>query len=292
MQSVLLRSCPSGAASVAAAGTRSSSHRRAAIEGSNHKHAPSSLSSPARSASRTQTSDRLSISSRRPLSTSLARAAANEASEVATTPTTNAAATADAAAVAAERRKGAKTVLAELKGLDMPPNEVLRYAKGAVRLPKRAPLAADGVPVERAAEALAQLMAENDGAPTNPDPSAACNDPRALAALNHLLTDLWRWKRRGGGSRWEEDDQATSPSAVALLELQGVDVGGKAAAEAARQKEDDKGFFDAGNLNEREKQELAGMMRGAAMAGVQNAFWGSLVMSGIVLLLLNFARGG
>lgn len=246
---------------------------------------------------------------KRPLS-SLRAASEDPPSSAATT-----ADTATTAAVTAERLRGVRTVLAELKGLDMPPNEVLRYAQGAVRLPKRAPPAADGVPVSRASEALAQIMAasypQSQGGKAAAGIAAteaaavaggaaavetmACDDPAALAALNHLLTDLWRWKRRGGGSRWDEDDEATSPSAVALIELQGVDSDGRQAAmaKAAADKAEGKGgFFDAGNLDEREKQELAGMMRGAAMAGVQNAFWGSLVMSAAVLLLLNFARNG
>jgi hypothetical protein len=270
------------------------------------------------------------------------RAAAGDAPP---SPSPPPAAVAPDTAVAAERRRGVRTVLAELKGLDMPPSEVLRYARGAVRLPKRAPLAADGVPIERAAEALAQLMMqqqqqqqqeqaagggggggiaaqraassleqlrqqqqqqqrqqqqeEGGGGESS---SAACDDPRALAALNHLLTDLWRWKRRGGGSRWDEDDAATSPSAVALLELQGVDLGGggrnsavgaaagAGAAGGGGEQDGDGGIF--GNLDAREKQEVAVMMRGVAMAGLQNAFWGAGLMSAIVLLLLNFARGG
>lgn len=303
MQSVILRrSCSGGAACRLAPAVEATKSKGAPP--SSHSTRSSSIGAP-----RTHCGSTSIISMiRRPLQLAPVRAAANEEAAAAEAPSAAAPApaaptAADNDQLAAERRRGVKTVLGELRGLDMPPSEVLRYARGAVKLPKRAPVAADGVPVSRAAEALAELMMADSGAgaaaaalPTSGN--AACNDPRALAALNHLLTDLWRWKRRGGGSRWDEDDQATSPSAVALLELQGVDVGGRAAAAAeAAAREGGKGggggggFFDAGNLDEREKQELAGMMRGAAMAGVQNAFWGSLVLSAIVLLLLNFARG-
>jgi hypothetical protein len=245
-------------------------------------------------------------------------------------PPPDAAALAALAAQLSDKRRGIKTLLGELRGLDMPPGEVLRYAQKSVRLPARAPAAAQGVPVLRAAQALEQHMARAGGSgaaaadedrSSRPDTAVAApalspgagtsagdayDDPAALAALNHLLTDPWRWKRRGGGARWDEDDAATSPHAVALQELQGIadplragEAGGGGAGangggggkdgKANKAKEEEPSFF--GDLDEREKQELTGMMRGAALVGVQNAFWGSLVLSAIVLLLLNFARG-
>jgi len=238
----------------------------------------------------------------RPRHAVVRRAAIEEEEALTTTSSSPSPSAPNPEALAAERRRGIKTVLAELKGLDMPPAQVLVYAQNAVRLPKRPPRDAVGVDVARAAAALAELMAADGGEATTTT-AAASNDPAALSALNHLLTDLWRWKRRGGGARWDEDDQATSPAAVALLELQDVALGGgesgggKAGGgegEQASSSSSPASFFDApgANLTEREKQELAGMMRGAAMAGVQNAFWGSLVLSGLVLLALNFARGG
>ncbi|KIY92741.1 hypothetical protein MNEG_15222 [Monoraphidium neglectum] len=111
----------------------------------------------------------------------------------------------------AELVKGCNTVLAELAGLDFPRAEVQRYVSRAVKPPVKY----QGFPVERAAAALQALLA-----PASEDGSERTQDTEALVVLNAMLSDVWRWRRRGGFGSSDED---SLPHVQALQALQGLD---------------------------------------------------------------------
>jgi hypothetical protein len=110
------------------------------------------------------------------------------------TPCMQAAASAETATKKAELIKGCQIVLQELKGLDFSRTEARMYFRLSALLPKGA---AKGFDMNRARACLEQLL---DG--ENEDykgPKDALDDLEAMKTTQLILSEIWRWRRRGGG---------------------------------------------------------------------------------------------
>lgn len=97
-----------------------------------------------------------------------------------------------------------------LSGLEFPPNEFKAYAAGLQPKALNKWPGADLATVQAIAARLAA-----------PGAAAAdfAADEASLAAVQGLLSNLWRWRRRGGGSLDGEDQR---PHQAALEQLHGV----------------------------------------------------------------------
>jgi hypothetical protein len=97
-----------------------------------------------------------------------------------------------------------------------------------------------------------------------------------------MLSDLWRWRRRGGAG-WADEDAPMWMQA--LQSLQGV------GAQAPEGDEITSSLLDRLPMTNAEKAELGGSMQKLAIAGIQGSIWGTLGLLLVVMALLNFARG-
>ncbi|KXZ52533.1 hypothetical protein GPECTOR_9g577 [Gonium pectorale] len=113
----------------------------------------------------------------------------------------------DPAEQRADLLKGCKTVMMELQGLDFPRSDVRGYFTYVVKPP--AGVAKD-FDLSRAKAVVEQMVSGQEEAIT---------DLEGLKAAQLILSDVWRWRRRGGGM----DDETDRPNyAIALESLQNV----------------------------------------------------------------------
>jgi len=170
-----------------------------------------------------------------------------------------------------ELAKGCRTVLAELAGLDFSKLEAQRYLQAAVK----PPIKYKDFSVGQVEQALQQLVSGQEEQA----------DEQALTVLNAMLSDVWRWRRRGGGA-----DEDGLPHEQALEALQGVtDTPAAARAEADAVSSS---LLDNLNITDAEKKEVGRAMQTVFVTSIQGAIWGSIVMTVLGIGLLNFLRGG
>lgn len=107
----------------------------------------------------------------------------------------------------------------------------------------------------------------------------ALDDVEAMIVTQDMLSEIWRWRRRGGGMNDEDDAR---PHQHALLDIQQME------------KEDidriTSSLLDTLPLSDKQKNEMGGAVQQAAMAGINGAVWGSLVFCLLLLLVFNFLR--
>lgn len=164
--------------------------------------------------------------------------------------------------------KGCKTIMAELQGLDFPRSEVRGYFQFVVKAPKGV---AKDFDMGRCKPVLDQLLGGQE---------AAITDIEGLQAVQLMMSDIWRWRRRGGGM----DDETDRPAAaIALEELQNV--------QPEQIDRITSSLLDNLPLSEQQKRDMSGSVQQAAMAGINGAVWGSLGACIIALLVFNFVRG-
>ncbi|KAG2484073.1 hypothetical protein HYH03_017092 [Edaphochlamys debaryana] len=174
----------------------------------------------------------------------------------------------DPAELKSDLLKGCKTVMMELQGLDFPKSDVKGYFQFISKAPQG--LAKD-FDLGRARAAMEQVLAGQEEAVT---------DLEGLKAASLVLSDVWRWRRRGGGM----DDESDRPNyAIALEELQAV-----APEDIDRITSS---LLDSLPISEQDKRDMSGSVQQAAMAGINGAVWGSMVACFIFLIFFNFARG-
>jgi hypothetical protein len=171
--------------------------------------------------------------------------------------------------------KGCKTILQELKGLGFSRYEARLYFKLSTKLPKDV---SKDFNLARAQSCLEQIIErEIEGTAGSRD---ALLDIEAMQATQAMLSEIWRWKRRGGGSN--EEDDLSPPHQQALREIQNL------------QKEDidriTSSILDTLPISDKEKNEMAGAVEQVALGGINGAVWGSLVMTMVFLVLFNFIR--
>ncbi|GAX76490.1 hypothetical protein CEUSTIGMA_g3935.t1 [Chlamydomonas eustigma] len=170
--------------------------------------------------------------------------------------------------------KGCKTILQELKGLGFSRFEARLYFKLSTKLPKDI---SKDFNIARAQSCLEQIEREIDGSAGSRE---ALQDIEAMQATQAMLSEIWRWKRRGGGSN--EEDDLSPPHQQALREIQNL------------QKEDidriTSSILDTLPISDKEKNEMAGAVEQVALGGINGAVWGSLVMTMVFLVLFNFIR--
>ncbi|KAG2441817.1 hypothetical protein HXX76_003426 [Chlamydomonas incerta] len=165
--------------------------------------------------------------------------------------------------------KGCKTVMMELQGLDFPRTDVRGYFQFVVKAP--AGVAKD-FDLSRSRVVVEQLMAGQE---------AEITDVEGLKAAQLILSDVWRWRRRGGGM----DDETDRPTyAIALESLQNI--------EPEQIDRITSSLLDNLPISEVEKRQMSGSVQQVAMAGINGAVWGSLAACLAALLIFNFARGG
>ncbi|PNW71575.1 hypothetical protein CHLRE_16g659900v5 [Chlamydomonas reinhardtii] len=175
----------------------------------------------------------------------------------------------DPAEVRSDLIKGCKTVMMELQGLDFPRNDVKGYFKFVVKPPVGV---AKDFDLSRARVVVDQLMTGQE---------ADINDVEGLKAAQLILSDVWRWRRRGGGM----DDETDRPNyAIALESLQNM--------EPEQIDRITSSLLDNLPITEAEKRQMSGSVQQVAMAGINGAVWGSLAACLLFLLIFNFARGG
>ncbi|KAI8464360.1 MAG: hypothetical protein J3K34DRAFT_119519 [Monoraphidium minutum] len=179
----------------------------------------------------------------------------------------------------AELVKGCNTVLAELAGLDFPRIEVQKYVARAVTPPPKHA----GFDVKRASAALDALMA-----PAGEDGRERTEDTEALVVLNAMLSDMWRWRRRGGFGRSDED---SLPHVQALQALQGME---RTANWVEETQEDGErvtsSLLDSLPISDAQKSEMSGAVQQAAMGAINGAVWGSLVAGLAAVIAFAFLR--
>ncbi|GLI66302.1 hypothetical protein VaNZ11_010064 [Volvox africanus] len=173
----------------------------------------------------------------------------------------------DPAEVRSDLIKGCKTILMELQGLDFPRTDVRGYFQFVVKPPAGA---AKDFDLARARAVLEQLVsAEED----------AVSDLEALKVSQLMLSEVWRWRRRGGGM----DDETDRPNYVIALEsLQKI--------EPEQIDRITSSLLDNLPITEAQKREMSGSVQQAAIAGINGAVWGSLAASLLFLLVFNFVR--
>eukprot|EP00197_Chlamydomonas_leiostraca_P004010 CAMPEP_0202868902 /NCGR_PEP_ID=MMETSP1391-20130828/11342_1 /ASSEMBLY_ACC=CAM_ASM_000867 /TAXON_ID=1034604 /ORGANISM="Chlamydomonas leiostraca, Strain SAG 11-49" /LENGTH=233 /DNA_ID=CAMNT_0049549127 /DNA_START=82 /DNA_END=783 /DNA_ORIENTATION=- len=172
--------------------------------------------------------------------------------------------------------KGCRTLLAELQGLDFPNAQVRQYFQFSTKMPKTFTAAAD-LDSARATVALLMKVDEEGDKLT----AAAFKDLPALQLTQAMMTELWRWRRRGGGMDDESDSQ---PYAVALREIQNF-----------KPEDIDRissSLLDRLDLSDAQKKEMSGAVQQAAVGAMGGAVWGSLVLALAFLAVFNFVRGG
>lgn len=118
----------------------------------------------------------------------------------------------------------------------------------------KAPLKFAGFDVSRAAAALDALLApagDDDGSG-----GERTTDTEALVVLNAMLSDIWRWRRRGGFGASDED---AAPHVQALQALQGVELTGNWVDEqaAAGGERVTSSLLDSLPLSDAEKSEMS-----------------------------------
>mmetsp|Transcript_37332 Transcript_37332/g.83065 ORF Transcript_37332/g.83065 Transcript_37332/m.83065 type:complete len:257 (+) Transcript_37332:13-783(+) len=166
--------------------------------------------------------------------------------------------------------KGCKTVLSELSGLDFSRSEARLYLKLSTKLPKGSPPDFD---IARARTALDQLL--DSSKEEYRGPTEALKDEAALQVLQNMLSEVWRWRRRGGGM---EEESEAPPHQLALQDIQ-------------RMKLEDidritSSLLDNLPMTDKEKSEIGGAVERVAFASIGGAVWGSLVLTllGIAVL--------
>ncbi|KAK9814577.1 hypothetical protein WJX72_008142 [[Myrmecia] bisecta] len=159
--------------------------------------------------------------------------------------------------------RGIQTLLQELQALDFPRSELRLYFAAAQKLPPR--FAEIGV--ERTAQAMNRAM---EGSPTE--------DPEALEAGQALLSELWSWKRRGGGL----SDNTLAVHEAALLELQNQQPEETAERVSSILLDNMPGMTDA------DKLQLGRGLEQVAFAGVQGFLWNAIGLTVLAVVLLNF----
>ncbi|KAG2451736.1 hypothetical protein HYH02_003516 [Chlamydomonas schloesseri] len=174
----------------------------------------------------------------------------------------------DPAEVRSDLIKGCKTVMMELQGLDFPRNDVKGYFQFVAKPPVGV---AKDFDLSRARVVVDQLIAGKE---------ADITDLEGLKAAQLILSDVWRWRRRGGGM----DDETDRPSyAIALESLQNM--------EPEQIDRITSSLLDNLPITEAEKRQMSGSVQQAAMAGINGAVWGSLAGGLGLMLLFNFGRG-
>ncbi|GIL50392.1 hypothetical protein Vafri_6618 [Volvox africanus] len=173
----------------------------------------------------------------------------------------------DPAEVRSDLIKGCKTILMELQGLDFPRTDVRGYFQFVVKPPAGA---AKDFDLARARAVLEQLVSAEEDAVT---------DLEALKVAQLMLSEVWRWRRRGGGM----DDETDRPNYVIALEsLQKI--------EPEQIDRITSSLLDNLPITEAQKREMSGSVQQAAIAGINGAVWGSLAASLLFLLVFNFVR--
>ncbi|GIL90788.1 hypothetical protein Vretifemale_18521 [Volvox reticuliferus] len=163
--------------------------------------------------------------------------------------------------------KGCKTILMELQGLDYPRTDVRGYFQFVVKPP--AGVAKD-FDLARARAVVEQLVSAQED---------AVSDLEALKVAQLMLSEIWRWRRRGGGM----DDETDRPNYVIALEsLQKM--------EPEQIDRITSSLLDNLPITEAEKREMSSSVQQAAIAGINGAVWGSLAASLLFLLVFNFVR--
>ncbi|GLC45371.1 hypothetical protein PLESTB_000315300 [Pleodorina starrii] len=173
----------------------------------------------------------------------------------------------DPAEVRSDLIKGCKTILMELQGLDFPRTDVRGYFQFVVKPPTGV---AKTFELTRARAVVEQLILGQEEAVT---------DMEALKAAQLMLSEIWRWRRRGGGM----DDETDRPNyVIALEELQKM--------EPEQIDRITSSLLDNLPITEAQKREMSGSVQQAAIAGINGAVWGSLAASLLFLLVFNFVR--
>lgn len=175
-------------------------------------------------------------------------------------------------------------MLAELSGLDFPRADSLRYVSQAVKPPVKHP----GFDVKRAAAALQALLA-----PATDQVAAGgerTTDTEALVVLNAMLSDVWRWRRRGGFGASDED---APPHIQALQALQGLERTGNWVERTADDRDRiTSSVLDGLPISDADKTEMSGALQKAALGAINGAVWGSLLAVLFALVVFNFLRSG
>ncbi|KAG1661269.1 hypothetical protein FOA52_003727 [Chlamydomonas sp. UWO 241] len=196
----------------------------------------------------------------------------------------------------AELLRGCKIILQELKGLDLGRLETVRYFQVSNLIPKGTPRNFDMARARAAIQAIvdseldenfvpADVLAAASAKPDFARDAVALDDLEAMAATKQKLTDLWSWRRRGGGM---VDEENTLPHLLALSELDRME---KDAIERANMDKVSSSLFDSIPLSDSEKGEFTQGLQQGVMASFQVAVWGSLGAGLLGLVWLNSTMG-
>ncbi len=130
----------------------------------------------------------------------------------------------------------------------------MKYVSRAVKAPRKHA----GFDVSRAAAALDALL-DPAGAAVLESGGERTTDTEALIVLNAMLTDAWKWRRRGGFGASDED----APAHVqALQALQGLEVNGNWAVNAANDGERvTSSLLDSLPISDAQKTEMSGAVQ-------------------------------
>lgn len=174
--------------------------------------------------------------------------------------------------------KGCRTVLKELQGLDFPQAEVRLYFQAANKLPKGfGGQTADMARARTALDLLLKVDEEGD-----PLPARRFPDLPGLLLTQAVLSDLWRWRRKGGGMDYTESEQR--PHQAALEDIQEFKPEDMDRIQSS--------LLDNLPISDKDKAAMSGTMQQAAVGAFNGAVWGSLVASLAFLAYFNFFRGG
>ncbi|MEW5296815.1 MAG: hypothetical protein WDW36_000067 [Sanguina aurantia] len=173
-----------------------------------------------------------------------------------------------------EKRKqllrGCKTVVIELAGLDFSRTDCTRYFAAVVKPPK-------GIsPDFNQARAIVVLQNILAGV----EEEAMGGDLEAMKVTELLLSEVWRWRRRGGGI---QSDEGGYPYQLALEQIQNY--------VAPDMDKVTSSLLDNLPISDDQKRELGQGVQQVAIAGIGGAVWGSLVAGLLVLVAFNALRG-
>jgi len=177
--------------------------------------------------------------------------------------------------------RGCRGVMRELQGLDFAQREVRSYISAAQRVPP----GQDAANLPKAREALEKLLqVDVEGVPL-PIAKFSESDMAGLVLTEVMLSDLWKWRRRGGGVDID-GNEFVRPFESALEEIQNF------------KKEDidrvTSSLLDslpASIMSDADKTQLTGGMQKLAVNALSGAVWGSLVLGLAALAALNFLKG-
>ncbi|GMH44857.1 hypothetical protein BSKO_12809 [Bryopsis sp. KO-2023] len=164
-----------------------------------------------------------------------------------------------------------QALIPEVAALDFPRSEIRSYFAMAEKPPKQF----SDFDMSRALPVVDELLRGKN--------SSTVTDVEALEVVQSILTQLWRWRRRGGGSF----DSELSVHQAALQDLQNITAKPESDSEKVTSV-----LLDDMPISDEDKAQLSGAVRQVAVAGIQSILWNGIGLAVIFLILLNFLGRG